>query len=103
MDRTLNLEERQAFEDTAKAGAAVQAKVDEAFTSLGKAMLALAGEQKNIAESINEVIADRNQQLALIGSLLEKVELLTKLVDSDHARLDVLMGVNGRLKATDVN
>ena len=94
--------EQQTITVSAAAAAEAQAKVEAAFTSMGQAMLALVERQKEHAVAINQMIADRNQQLEIIGTLLKQVETLverhnamTKLVDSDHAAVEVLMTVQG--------
>jgi hypothetical protein len=86
--------------------ATLHESVTKAFESMGSAMLAIAKDQKTIAETINQVIADRNQQLELVGTLLrqnetlaERVLALTKLVDSDHAAIEVLTAMSGMSKA----
>lgn len=73
----------------------LKASIDRAFTSAGETMLKLAAEQQKIAETLNTVIADRNAQVDLVGQLLSKIEVLTKLVDSDHAVIEVLAGMQG--------
>jgi predicted O-linked N-acetylglucosamine transferase (SPINDLY family) len=91
------------MENTTDATAAIAAvnalheAVVKAFTEMGNAMLGLAQQQHAIAETINQVVTDRNAQLELIGTLLKQVEtlaervgVLTRLVDADHAQIEVL-------------
>ena len=96
------LDEKQ-LTDTAAAAAKVQATVEAAFTSMGQAMLTMAQQQKEHAETINQLIADRNQQLELVGRLLKQIETITKLQDSDHAAVEVLTAMQLPRKGMDVN
>ena len=85
----------QNLEETLDVIVTLKASLDRAFAELGDAMIKLAEEQQKTAESLNAVISDRNDQVALVGVLLQKIEVLTKLVDSDHAAVEVLMAMRG--------
>jgi hypothetical protein len=81
---------------------ATAAQLQGVFDSLGQTMLAIVQNQKVMAEKLNEVIVDRDAQVDLVGTLLkqnetltEQVVVLTKLVDSDHAAVEVLMSLAG--------
>lgn len=94
MENDTALSEQQLIE-AGNSAAALHESVTKAFASMGNAMLQIANDQRVMAETVNQVITDRNDLVALVGRLVEQIEALTKLQDSDHGAIEVLMAMKG--------
>jgi uncharacterized protein YoxC len=66
------------------------AKIEAAFSSWGEAMQGLLENQRLMATKLNELVADRQQQVELIGTLMNQITQLGKLREQDRAAIDAL-------------
>jgi hypothetical protein len=81
---------QKSLDETVRAVTLLQQAVNRAYEVMGQTVLDLARQVAQMGTVVNQLVEDRNQQLELLGRLMQQVETFAKLHDSDHAAIEVL-------------